>query len=276
MKLYRYLFIFMFISPANTEPLKLISSTDNPEKSFHVLTLQKFDELLKKYSAGKLVTEIYYRGSKEFPAIISEEGSVNMMVTGRSGVHQTINVTVVAVGNIALRVPILNFLTLPYLFPDFQSAKKLFQSDYMLTDINKIIAEKHNVRVLGWLIGGFRHMTNSKRPVKRVEDMEGLVIRTPRNRLMRDTYLALGATVTPLNWGDTFNAMKEGKVDGQENPYNVIFYSKFWNAKQKYVTNNGPFLWVGAILMNEGFYQNLSPELQDAVKKAGLEASKYE
>ena len=106
--------------------------------------------------------------------------------------------------------------------------------------------------------------------------MKGLVIRTPRNRVMRDTYLTLGATVMPLNWEDTFNALQEGKIDGQENPYNVILYSKFWNAKQKYVTNNGPFLWVGAILMNEGFYQNLSPELQDAVKKAGLEASKYE
>ena len=237
MKLYACLFIYLFIFSANAEPLKLVSSTDNSEKSFHVAALKKFDELVRKYSAGKLVTEIHYRGSKEFPVLIGEEGSVNMMISGRSGVHQTVNITVVAAGNIALKVPILNFLTLPYIFPDFQSAIKLFQSDYMLTDINEIIAEKHKLRVLGWLVGGFRHMTNSKKPVKKLADMEGLIIRTPRNRLMRDTYLALGARVRPLNWGDTFSALEEGRIDGQENPYNVIFNSKFWNLNQKYVTN---------------------------------------
>lgn len=255
-----------------SQPLKIVCSTDNPEGSLHVVALNKFDELVRQYSNGRLITEIRYRGNEELPAIRGEEDHVNMVMFGRGGV----DITVVATGNFSQRAEILNFLMLPYIFPDLHSAKTLFQSDYMLKDINKIITEKHNTRALGWLIGGFRHMTNSKRPVTKLRDMKGLTIRTPRNRLMLDTYIAFGAEVNPINWGDTFNALKEGKVDGQENPYNVIFTSEFWNANQKYVTNNGPFLWTGPILIHEGFYQKLTPELQDAVSRAGLEASRYQ
>jgi len=146
----------------------------------------------------------------------------------------------------------------------------------MMGDINKILVTKHNIRAIGWLIGGFRHLTTSKKPVQRLEDIKGLVIRTPRNRLMRDTYIALGAEVIPLNWGDTFEALKKGDVEGQENPYSVIIDSKFWDANQRYVTNNGPFLWVGPILINEEFYQSLPDDLKKVVIKAGQEASEYE
>ncbi len=253
-------------------PITIICSTDNPEDSLHVVALQKFDELVRQYSEGQILAVIHYRGNEEYPAIRGEEVNANMVKYGKGGV----DATVIATGNISQTAQILNFLMLPYIFPDIDAAQRLLQSDYVLNDVNEIIAEKHGVRVLGWLIGGFRHMTNSKRPVTRLEDMHGLTIRTPRNRLMRDTYLAFGAQVDPINWEDTFSALKEGTVDGQENPYSVILYSEFWKANQRYVTNNGPFLWTGPILINEAFYQKLSPALRRAVSRAGLEASMYQ
>ncbi|MBF0235442.1 MAG: TRAP transporter substrate-binding protein [Desulfamplus sp.] len=260
------------VDQGSAEPVAIVCSTDNPEGSLHVVALQKFDELVQKYSKGELKALIHYRGNEEYPAIRGEEVNVNMVMSGAGG----INVTVVAVGNVSQRAPILNFMTLPYMFPDMESAKRLLQSDYMLKEINGVIAEKEKIRALGWLIGGFRHMTNSKKPVTKIEDIKGLNIRTPKNRLMRDTYKAFGAETDPISWGETFDALKEGRVDGQENPYNVILYSEFWKAGQKYITNNGPFLWAGPILMNEDFYQKLTPEQQDAVNRAALEASMYQ
>ena len=263
---------FTLFTVSIAESVKIVCSTDNPKESLHVITLEKFDELLHKYSNGEIDAVIHYRGNKEYPAVRGEEVNVNMVKSGRGG----LNLTVVASGNVAQRASVLNFLTLPYIFPDLDSAKNLFQSKYMREDINKILSEKNDVRALGWLIGGYRHMTNSKKPVEELKDMKGLVIRTPKNRLMKDTYEAFGAKAEPINWGDTFDALKNKKIDGQENPYNVIFTSKFWNANQKYVTNNGPFLWVGPLLINEDFFQSLSSKHQKIVERAAMEASQFE
>ncbi|WP_163836267.1 TRAP transporter substrate-binding protein [Spartinivicinus ruber] len=267
-----------FIQVALSEPTTIICSTDNPKVSLHVLALEKFGELVSRYSNGELITKIHYRGNQKYPAISGEETNMNMVMSGLNHpkVKQPLHITVIASGNASLKAYILEFLMLPYIFPEIESAEKLFKSKLMTEKVNDILAKKHNVRAIGWLIGGYRHMTNSKRPVTQLDEMKGLIIRTPRNRLMRDTYLAFGATVKALNWGDTFNALKEKHVDGQENPYNVIYYSKFWEADQKYVTNNAPFLWTGPILINEIFYQSLPNKLKIAVNRAALEAAEYE
>ncbi len=279
-KMIRYFIFFsvLLISSLSVKsaPVKIVCSTDNPNGSIHVVALEKFGELIAKYSNGRLIAEIHFRGNEEFPAIMGEEVNMNMMMTSHSGVHNRVHVTAIASGNASIKASILEFLMLPYIFEDKKSAMKLFRSKFMMEEINEVLARKHNIRAIGWLIGGFRHMTNSKKPVQRLEDIQGLVIRTPRNRLMRDTYITLGAEVIPLNWELTFEALKKGEIDGQENPYSVIADSKFWDANQKYVTNNGPFLWVGPILMNEEFYQSLPDDLKNVVRKAGREASEYE
>ena len=263
---------------AFSDPVKIVCNTDNPKESLHVIALEKFGELVEEYSGGRLFAQIHYRDNEDFPAIRGEEVSIRAVMTSKilPGEKTAMHVTVVASGNASLIVNTLEFLMLPYIFPTAESAEKLFRSEFMMKEINQIISQSHNIRAIGCLIGGYRHMTNSKKPVKSIDDMKGLIIRTPRNRLMRDTYMAFGARVKPLNWADTFNALKEGGIDGQENPYNVIYYSKFWKAKQHYVTNNGPFLWVGPILINEDFYLSLPDDLRDIVDKAAFEASEYE
>ena len=265
---------FLLISSFSTisAPIKIICSTDNIGTSLHVVALEKFGQLIAKYSNNRLTTEIHYRGNKAFPAIMGEEDNMNMVMNS----HQRIHVTVLASGNASLKASILEFLMLPYIFPDKASAMRLFQSSFMIDEVNEVLASQHKVRALGWLIGGFRHLTTSNKPVRRLQDLKGIVIRTPRNRLMRDTYKALGAEVVPLNWADTFEALKSGKVDGQENPYSVIVDSKFWQAKQKYVTTNGSFLWVGPILINEEFFQSIPDDLQQVILRAGQEASEFQ
>ncbi|MEO0442880.1 MAG: TRAP transporter substrate-binding protein, partial [Pseudomonadota bacterium] len=185
-------------------------------------------------------------------------------------------ITVVAVGNAARIAECLNVFNLPYIFEDFNSAVEVFSSDFVQVELNEKLASKHDMRAIGWLIGGFRHMTNSKRPVTTLADIEGLKIRTPKNRLMRDTYEAFGAQVKAIAWGETFDNLKDKVVDGQENPYSVIYDSRFWEANQTFLTNNGPFLWTGPILMSESKLKSLSADHQAAILKAGMEASQFE
>lgn len=265
-------FLLIFSCSATSSPIKIICTTDNTKSSLHVVALKKFAELITKYSNNRLEAEIHFRGNENFPAILGEEDNMTMVMNS----HQRIHITVLASGNASLQASILEFLMLPYIFRDTESAIRLFKSSFMINDVNAVLANRHNVRAIGWLIGGFRHLTTSTKPVRTLQDLKGMSIRTPRNRLMRDTYIALGADVVPLNWSDTFSALESGVVEGQENPYSVIVDSKFWNAKQKYVTNNGPFLWVGPILINEQFFQALPRDLQQVVLKAGKEASEFE
>jgi len=256
------------IGSVQAAPLTLICSTDNPLDSPHVFALQQFATLLERYSAGQLRAQVHYRDSAEFPAIRSEEVNVNMLLEG----DESLQVTVVAAGNAAQKIEPLGFLMLPYLFADTQSAEKLFASDFMTRQLNQQIIAKYGVRSLGWLIGGFRHMTNAVRPVTQLKDLAGLRIRLPASRIMVATYENLGAEVLPMNWADVPAALQSGAIDGQENSYSVIAYSRFWDYRQKYLTENGPFLWSGALLINEAFFQRLSAEQQAQVSRAASEA----
>ncbi|MBX9913025.1 MAG: TRAP transporter substrate-binding protein [Pseudomonadaceae bacterium] len=267
-----YWFVGLLVSglvgTAQAAPVTLICSTDNPADSPHVLVLQRFAELLQRYSAGQLHAQVHYRDSAEFPAIRTEEVNVNMLLQG----DESLQVTVVAAGNAAQKIEPLGFLMLPYLFADTQSAEKLFASDFMTRQLNQQMIDSYGVRSLGWLIGGFRHMTNSVRPVTRLQDLAGLRIRLPASRIMVSTYESFGAEVVPMNWADVPAALQSGGIDGQENPYSVIAYSRFWDYKQKYLTENGPFLWSGPLLINEAFFQRLSAAQQALVSRAATEA----
>lgn len=270
--------VLVFATPIYAQKNILVASTDNPKGSLHVLALDKFSELLSLYSNNELAAQVHYRGSEHYPAIRGEELSMSFVMSGKRDkfTGKTIDITVIASGNASLKAPVLEFLMFPYLFNSTNSAKKLFRNREFMNEVNAVLSERHNVRALGWLIGGYRHLTNSVKPVKRLSDIKNMKVRTPRNRIMRDTYKAFGADVVTLDWSKTFDALDTGRVDGQENPYNVIYYSKFWDAGQKYLTDNGPFLWVGPILINNSYYQSLPDKHKKALDRAALEAAEYE
>ena len=92
------------------------------------------------------------------------------------------------------------------------------------------------VRIIAWTYTGFRRLTNSKKPVKSVADLQGLVIRVPKNEIMIDTYKSWGISPTPMAWSETFAGLQTKVVDGQDNPYTTINAMKFYEV-QKYVTN---------------------------------------
>jgi TRAP-type C4-dicarboxylate transport system substrate-binding protein len=261
---------------AQAAPVRLICSTDNPADSPHVFVLQRFAELLERYSSGQLRAEVHYRDNPQFPAIRGEEVNVNMLLSGQAGADAELHVSVVASGNAAQQIEPLSFLMLPYLFKDVAGAEKLFSSAFMTQTLNAQSAREYGVRPLGWLLGGFRHMTNSVRPVTRLQDLAGLRIRLPASRIMVATYEAFGAEVHPLSWAEVPAALLSGRIDGQENPSCVIVYSRFWDFKQRYLTENGPFLWTGPLLISEQFFQSLPAEQQAQVQRAGQEAVQAE
>lgn len=253
------------------KPVKVVFSTPNADISQHVACGKKFKALAEAYSKGAIKVELHYMGGP-LPHIGSDEDNARALHQGTGIPH----VSILAVNNASPYAPILNFLSLPYLFKTADQAIQLFQSDFMKTTVKDSMIKTGRFRPLGWLVGGFRHMTNSKREVKTLYDLKGLTIRTPQNPIMLATYHAFGADVMPIKWTDLFSALKDGTADGQENPYTLIADQKFWEANQIYITENGPILWIGPLLINEPFFQKLSPEIRRILERAGEEACRYE
>jgi tripartite ATP-independent transporter DctP family solute receptor len=166
-------------------------------------------------------------------------------------------------------VPELEVLNLPFMATTDQLAYCMIDSD--LGDYLVKKTQDKGLVVLGWMSNGIRHMTNNKRPIKTLEDIKGLKIRTPPSEIYLSTFRALGANSTPIDIKELYQALQQGVVDGQENPYGNTAARKF-NEVQKYLSNSGHFFSWGWLVMNKRAYDRLKPEFQTALRQATARA----
>ena len=195
----------------------------------------------------------------------SEEDTVNNAAMG------LLDFSILAINNITPFSPTVGVLTLPYVIQSAEEAKKL-----TLGPVGKELADNTvrdaGVRIIGWTYSGFRRLTNSKRPVKTLEDLQGLVIRVPKNEIMIATYQAWGINPTPMAWSETFTGLQQRVIDGQDNPYITISAMKFYEV-QKYVTNIRYIFSLEPMIVSEQVFKAQKPDVQKAILDAGREAT---
>jgi len=222
---------------------------------------EKFAEKTKEYSSGKLEVKLFpdfQLGDEQAMAQATRQGSQEMVV--------------LAINNLAPFAPAVGAFSLPYLY---ETPDQLFKIEARMTEeINQWVVKAAGVRILDWGWGGFRVLTNSARPVKNLNDLKGLRIRVPKNDIMLGTFKSWGITPLPLAWGETFQALQQKVIDGQENPYSVIIGSKFFEV-QKYITDIDYTGNVAPLVISEKFYSNLSLDLQQALLKAAADAREF-
>ena len=121
----------------------------------------------------------------------------------------------------------LNLFSLPFFFPDYKALDTV-ETGEPGKRLLKIIADQ-GIIGLGWGENGYRELTNSKRPIRRSEDLEGLKIRVVGSPIFIDTFRAMRANPVSINWGEALTAFQQGTVDGQENPVvSVIIPNNIW------------------------------------------------
>jgi tripartite ATP-independent transporter DctP family solute receptor len=122
---------------------------------------------------------------------------------------------------------------------------------------------------------GFRNMTNSKRPITKLEDFDGIKLRVMQNNVYLDSFRKLGANAVPLPFPELFSALETKTVDGQENPYNTILSSKFFEV-QKYlsVTNHVYSPWI--VLVSKKWWDQLSKAEQKVLLDAARASREFE
>ena len=169
----------------------------------------------------------------------------------------SLDLLITSTGPLGNFVPEVYSLDLPFLFRDYDHARKTLDGEIgqeLLASIGN-----HNLVGLAWSENGFRHVTNSIRPVTSPEDLDGLKLRTMENRVHMAAFKEMGAAPTPMAFPELFSALQQGVVDGQENPITVIQASKFWEV-QNYVSLTGHVYSPAVILASPLLWDSLSDE----------------
>ena len=159
----------------------------------------------------------------------------------------------------------LEAVSLPFLFPNREAAFKVLDGN-----VGKLLDQKmadKNFLVLGWMELGSRNITNSKRPIKTLDDLKGLKIRLQPNETHLATFRALGANAVAMDVKELYSAMEQKVLDGQENPFPIIRAGRY-NEVQKYLSNSGHFFDFILVMANKKSFEALKPEYQKAIKDA--------
>ncbi len=180
------------------------------------------------------------------------------------------------VGSTATLVGITKEMALwdtPFLFNSAKEADVILDGPIGQKVMDKL-QEKGLVGLVYWE-NGFRNLTNSKRAVTKVEDLDGIKLRVMQNNVFLESFKTLGANAVPLPFSELFSALETKTVDGQENPYNTILSSKFYEV-QKYlsVTNHVYAPWI--LTVSKKWWDTLSPAEQKVLMDAAKVSRDFE
>lgn len=223
---------------------------------------EKFASLMNEKTDGKYRLKLFPNGQ-----LGSEQDTVNDAAIG------TLDFSILAINNITPFSPSVGVLSLPYVIQSLDDAVKLTQGDVGKELVDNTVRDA-GVRIIGWAYSGFRVLTNSKKPVKTVDDLKGLIIRVPKNEIMIDTYKAWGINPTPMAWSETFTGLQQGVVDGQDNPYITVSAMKFYEV-QDHITNIRYLFSLEPLIISESLFQSQSKKMQQTILEAGKEATEF-
>ncbi|MEW9671443.1 DctP family TRAP transporter solute-binding subunit [Ammoniphilus sp. 3BR4] len=225
--------------------------------------MKKFKELVEQKTNGAVTLEIFPNG-----ALGGERDMIEGLNVG------SIDMVLTSTGPMSGFVPEVTVVDLPFLFRDADHAHKVLDGE-IGDGLRTKVEETMGVKTLAWWENGFRNITSGKQAVNKPEDLKGQKIRTMENDIHMDSFSAMGAQPTPMSFTELFTAMQQGVIDGEENPVPVIMTSRFYEV-QKHLTMTRHFYSPSLILMAKGKYDALTPEQQQAIAEAAVEAGQYE
>ena len=219
----------------------------------------KFAEVVKAKTNGRIDIQVAHS---------AQLGDDAAMVTAiRTG---ALDITANSQGAVAAAVPEYAAYGMPFMFSTPAQAVKLLDGP-----LGKELADKSAEKgmvVLGYWDNGIRHMTNSKRPITKVEDMKGLKMRTPPDAVLVDIMQALSADPQQIKFAELYVALQQGVVDGQENPLVNIHASKLYEV-QKHLALTSHMFQMTPLLISKRTWDRLSEADRKVMQEAATEAT---
>lgn len=238
-----------FASPIDARAQTVVEvGLSTTEDSHYGLGMVRFGEVLEELSGGEFAILMHPAS-----ALGGEREMIEAVQIG------TLDMVITSTGPLPNFVPETQVLDLPFLFRDYDHARGVLDGEIGQELLAKV--DEAGFKALAWTENGFRHITNSLRPIRTPEDLAGLKIRTMENPIHLEAFEALGAAPTPMSFAELFTALQQGVVDAQENPIVVITVSNFAEV-QDYLTLSGHLYSPAIILMSQALWSSLSEEEQ--------------
>jgi tripartite ATP-independent transporter DctP family solute receptor len=218
--------------------------------------VRKMQEVLNARTGGKLKINAFWGGSAGGDLVAAQ--------ATRAGTQEIVCTSGSALAGF---VKELGAFDLPFLFANEQEA-------YAVLDgpagqyFNKKLEAAGLVNLAYWE-NGFRNLTNSRRPIGKIEDFDGVKVRVMQNTIFLDTFKTLGANPTPMAFGEVFVSLETKTIDGQENPFSTIETAKFYEV-QKYLSVTRHAYSPFFVLYSKKLWDQLSPQEQAALREAAL------
>lgn len=222
--------------------------------------VKRMQEVLDAKTGGKIKINAFWGGSAggDLPATQAlRAGTQEMVCTSGSPLVGIIKE--------------LGVFDLPFLFANEKEADAVLDGpagQYF----NKKLEAAGLVNLSYWE-NGFRNLTNSKRPVTKVEDFEGVKIRVMQNNIFLDTFKTLGSNAVPMAFGEVFVALETKTIDGQENPFATIETSKLYEV-QKYLSVTRHAYSPFFVMYSKKLWDQLNPQEQAVLREAAAEGQK--
>ena len=242
---------------------KVIKIGHGANEKYHMhRALLEFKRLVEEGSDGTLEVQI-------FPS--SQMGPDREMIEG------------VQTGVLEMCVPPSSFfpgwdpafatIELPFMYPSKEVALKTLHSQEGQKMLKRL--EALDLVGLGWLENGTRHVTNNVRAIHSPDDLQGVKLRTMKVPAHVDTFKALGANPTPMNFGEVYSGLQQGVIDGQENPVAHIYSQRFFEV-QKHMSLTGHVFTVYIPVISKSFFDSLSKPEQTLLLGSMAKAEDYQ
>jgi tripartite ATP-independent transporter DctP family solute receptor len=224
--------------------------------------MEKFKEIVEKNSGGKLKVNLFPGGT-----LGSDQANVSAIQGG------SLEMASMNSGIFASQVKDFGVFDFPFMFASTKEADAVVDGSFGKKMHAKL--EEKGLVGLAYYELGFRHMSNGKRPITKVSDIEGLKLRVIPNPINVDWVKALGANPTPLPWPEVYAALEQGAVDGQENPIPTINSAKLYEV-QKHLVLTGHQYNPQSVVISKKFWDTLSAAEKKVLSDAAAESAKFQ
>lgn len=237
-------------------------ATQNPKGHPIVTGMEKFAELVTAKSGGKMKVNLFPGG-----ALGSDQANVSAVQGG------TLEIVSLNSGILASQAKEFGIYDFPFMFANPQEADAVVDGPFGRS-MHQKLEPKGIVGLAYWELG-FRNVTNSRRPITKVEDLAGLKLRVIPNAINVDWVKALDANPTPMPFPEVYTALEQKAIDGQENPVTVINANKFYEVQKHVVITNHQYN-PQSVIFSKKVWDTLSGDEKKILADAAQEAAKFQ
>lgn len=235
---------------------------NGPETHPAAAGMKKFAELVQAKSGGKIKVNLF------FGATLGSDQAITTSIQGG-----TVEMSVMNSGILASLAKELAVFDFPFLFANEKESDAIVDGP-VGKKMHKLLEEKGVIGLAYWELG-YRHITNSKRPLNKVEDIDGLKLRVIPNPINVDWVKALGANPTPMPFPEVYGGLESKAIDGQENPVAVIAANKFWEVQKHIALTNHQYN-PQSVIFSKKIWDTLSAAEKKVIDDSADESAKFQ